>query len=683
MNGRFNKQGNVYTLKEKRTKFPLYNYHFNKNYYMTFANDMSGEMLGLEPMQKVYNRNFRYCIVDDGKSVWSLGEAGEHSEEVDEYACEYGLASTKITACNNGVTVSAEAFVPVEDSGEYILYTVKNTASEKKKITLVVAYSLEDGPMGAKAKAVLEGKAIASEVIPYHIYYDDMEKIKNKNNVCYSVSSRKPDRVCCSEYALFDGARHDIRNAVKAENYPISYNGKPVAAFIYDMELSADESVELWTFSSFSKTYQEAEELAASHLKDTERAQKELAAVNNYYNRIFAEKYEYSGDKNLDNFASYWAKKQVMVMALTKRFSKSYSIRNSLQDALGLAYIDEAKAVKYFRECIATQKKDGSIKQHGVWGNLYPASGLGLLYMRDGPAWLVLCLANYLKESKNYAFLEEEIAYLDEGKDTVYNHLMQAIRFMWQDRGMFGLSLLGDGDWTDPINGPGRKGVGVSTWTSMAFVYGMRLFAEVLTNCNRTEFVAEIHAMIAEMEKNILENCYKDGQFIAGYNDDGVPYGCKQDEEGNLFLNMQSWAIISGVAKGELLKRSVENIKALLTPVGALVMKPAFSDWNEKFGKISVKRAGTTENGSAYCHASMFASYALFMAGEREVAEQIMKNVLPTHEHKADFDMQAPIFIPNYYFGLQEAPQFGRSSAVVFTGSSDWFLKTYREFYLQ
>ena len=681
MNGKFNNKGDVYILKEKSTKMPLFNYHFNRGYYMTFANDMSGEMLGLEPIQKVYNRNFRYCIIDDGEDVWSVGGAGEQGTSVEDFSCTYGLSSTKLNAVKSGLEVSVEAFVPMEKCGEFLLYCVKNVGEKVKKLTMVVTYSLEDGPMGAKCQSFQKGKIIASEVIPYHIYYDEFAKTKEKNNVCFSVSSRDPDRVCCSEYALFDGARHNLKNAVKAKDYPISYNGKPVASFIYEFTLPKDGEVKFWTFTSYAKSFEEAEKTAEEILSNQETGMIELELVKRYYGEVFKQKFNKSGDFNLDNFASYWAKKQVLAMAQTKRCSKSYSVRNSLQDALGFSYIDEKGAWEYFRAIIALQKQEGSIRQHGVWNNAYPPTGLGLLYMRDGPSWLLLCVANYLLKTKNYTLLEEEIPYMDGGKESVYEHLCNAIRFMWQDRGAFGLSLLGDGDWTDPINGPGRKGKGVSTWTSMAFLYGLKLFGELLREIGRVEFLPEIQKMVVELEENILKYCWKDDRFIAGYTDDGAPYGCKEDQEGSLFLNMQSWAIISGVAKGKIAQKCVENIRSLLTPVGVSVMRPAFTKWNEKFGKISVKRAGTTENGSVYCHASLFASYALFMMNERETAEEILKNVLPTHEYQTDFDMQAPIFIPNYYFGLQETLQFGRSSGVVYTGSADWFLKIYNEFY--
>lgn len=300
--------------------------------------------------------------------------------------------------------------------------------------------------------------------------------------------------------------------------------------------------------------------------------------------------------------------------------------------------------------------------------------------MKDGPSWLVICIGNYVYDCEDYEFLNAVVNYKDSGKDTVLNHLLKAIEFMEKDRGMYGLSLLGDGDWTDPINGPGRKGKGVSTWTSMAFVYGMKIFKKILIKIGLSEKVKAIEEKINVMSKNIISACFKSDRFIAGYNDDGVPYGSREDEEGSLFLNVHSWAIISGVATGKYLDRCKQVIDELTTPLGVLVMEPPFTKWNSKFGKISVKQAGKDENGSAYCHASAFAAYALYMIGERKKAENIIRNILPTHEYRAEYDFQAPIFIPNYWFTKE--PQYGYSSANLSTGTSDWFLKIYHDFYI-
>ena len=677
MKGYFNDKRNIYVLEEEKTKFPLHNYHFNRTYYMTVANDLSGESKGLEPFEKNYTRGSRYLFIQDGEKVWSIGEG-----KSEKFSCEYALHSTKLKAIKNDLAVTVEAFVPNEGMGEYFIYTIQNKAKLRKNFSLSAVVTFEEGIMGARCSSRKEGQLIVSEVTPYHVYYDDYEKIKNQCGISFSVSSRKPNKVCCSEYALFDGVKYNKEAVFNCANREISYAEKPVGAFFYDLSLEAGESISFWTFTGLCKTVEEAEEIAKEVLKCENTATQELLKSKERFENYTKKNYNASGDVNIDAFASYWQKKQVLAITETRRCVKGFSIRNSLQDAMGVAYVDENLALNYFRECIALQNKDGSVPQHGVWGNVYPKRGLGLLYMRDGPAWYVICLCLYLNDSKNYEFLKERISYADGGEATVFEHILNAVEFMWKDRGMYGLSLLGDGDWTDPINGPGRKGKGVSTWTSMAYVFGMRAFLTVLRNTEMDNSkISVIEERISAMEENILSACFKDNQFIAGYNDDGVPYGCKQDKEGNLFLNMHSWAIISGVAKGEIKNRCVEIIQELCTTIGVLVMKPPFTDWNGKFGRISIKREGTTENGSAYCHASLFAAYALYLANERDIAENIIKNVLPTHNQTADFETQVPIFIPNYYFGLKESPQFGRSSAENRTGSSAWFLKIYNDFY--
>ena len=48
-------------------------------------------------------------------------------------------------------------------------------------------------------------------------------------------------------------------------------------------------------------------------------------------------------------------------------------------------------------------------------------------------------------------------------------------------------------------------------------------------------------------------------------------------------------------------------------------------------------------------------------------------------EYKAEFELQAPIFIPNYWF--TNTPQYGQSSANISTGTAAWFLKIYHDFY--
>lgn len=474
MNGKFNERGDKYILSDKETRFPLCNYHFNREYYTTIANDLSGDGMCFCPDKKVYTRGERFVLVKDGNAVWSAGGLGEGGAQADKRKTEYNLYSTRVTAVRDGLEVRAEGFVPLFGKREYFIYRIKNLSEVQKRVSLIVAYTLEGGPMSSECTAGENGRLVLSKNVPYHIYYDDYAKIEKEYNSCYSASSLTPNRVICNENVLFGGKRRYIENAFDAEERKASYNGEHIAAFRYEFDLKVGEEIGFSTVTGICVEKDDALSLAEKFLSGEEKAEEELEKVKEFFNRYTAEKKTYSGDKNIDNFASFWEIKQVLCMAQTKRFSQTYSIRNSLQDAMGLGYIDRAAAKDYFVRCIKTQRKDGSILQHGVWDDLFPPRGLGLLYMKDGPSWLVICVANYVYDCGDYEFLDTVVPYKDGGEDTVLNHLLKAVEFMWGDRGAYGLSLLGDGDWTDPINGPGRKGKGVSTWTSMAFVYGMR-----------------------------------------------------------------------------------------------------------------------------------------------------------------------------------------------------------------
>ena len=681
MKGFFNEKGNQFVLNDAHTKLPLYNYHFNKNYYMTVANDMFGESRSLNPDSYTFNTGFRYCFIKDNDKVFSLGNRGNISSEPDNKNCVYNLHSTVLSAKYNDIEIELTAFVPLTYAGEIFDYQFKNLSADNKKIEIALIYSFVSDGMGVRTHSFNDGKIIACESLPYHAKYDDYAKSLKYKHTAFSVSNIKPKKICCSEYALFDGNIHNSANVFDCKNVEFASGEKSVAAFIYEMDIKPYSEINISTFTSLAFNFEEIKNNAEKYFELLDNTKNLLNETEQYFIRLTSEKLCRCIDDDVNKFASYWAKKQVLCMCDTRRRTKMYCVRNSLQDALGLSFINEQRALEYFKQTICLQENNGWLRQHGIWDDLYPIGGLGTMIMRDGPAWLLLCISLYINDSKNYAFLDEIIPYKNGGQDSVLNHLLKAVDFMWQDRGMFGLSLLGDGDWTDPINGPGRNGKGVSTWTSMAFVFGMREFMKIASYIGIKEQVKDLENKINEMSSNIISACYKDGQFVAGYDDNGVAYGSNDDEEGSLFLNMHSWAILSGVATGEVAKRCIEIIKSLIVPFGAVLIRPSFSKWNEKFGRISLKSQGCTENGSAYCHASLFAVYALLLSGEKEEGLKLLKNILPTHEYKADLETQVPIFIPNYYYALNGTNSYGRSSAENITGSPNWFLKIYKDFF--
>ena len=233
--------------------------------------------------------------------------------------------------------------------------------------------------------------------------------------------------------------------------------------------------------------------------------------------------------------------------------------------------------------------------------------------------------------------------------------------------GEHGLCLMKDGDWTDPINGAGRLGRGESTWNTLALIYAIKLLNEV-------EFDMQLDEIRGKLIYAVNTYCWNEDRYIAGFDDNGIPFGCKGDKEASLFLNAQTWALFAGVCDEERTKIVRKTIDKLKTDFGFLLLDPPFEGWNPRWGKISIKQKGNTENGSVYSHANMFKAYADFVCGDYEAGMCTMLSILPTNPNNPpEINLQIPTFLPNYYFGC-EGDNFGHSSNVYSTGAVAWIL---------
>ena len=67
--------------------------------------------------------------------------------------------------------------------------------------------------------------------------------------------------------------------------------------------------------------------------------------------------------------------------------------------------------------------------------------------------------------------------------------------------------------------------------------------------------------------------CWDGDRFIRGFTEEGERIGAAQDPEANLWLNPQSWAVISGLASEEQANEAMRKVfDRLNTPYGAVLM---------------------------------------------------------------------------------------------------------------
>lgn len=669
--GRFLENGKKYEILTPFTPVSWKNPLYNDEYYL----ELDQTLQGSGQMVKDYNRTMcisqeRYFYLADKKSgeVWNpnfipLGK------DYDSYSCVHGMWSTELKSAWQGIETSIAAMVPPKGSKELWSVSLLNQSGEEREISFYTLFGFYDhGVMGGECVYDEDFQVIYKYAFPYHVLYEEKEKVEQEKAYFYLFSDRKPDSCDMSRRRFFGGLGQTgipqgIKNGAlsgrkgEAEDF--------CGALCHNFILKPGEKAELFLETGAAVTKEQIFE--EKRRFDKEYVEQERLNIQNVWDKMLDKFYMETPDENLNAFGNYWLKKQITLLTRQNRGSSYCPVRNQLQDAMGYAMVNPEEAGRYIFDVMRLQRKDGFIQQwHDTTG--VPPRGLCLLNHTDGPVWLVICTEVFVRQCGEKKILSKRVPYLDGGDGTVLEHLAKALFYLYKNVGPHGLCLIGDGDWNDPINGVGREGKGESVWLSMALVYATQIMSPYLDI--NSEEAKELSAAAERMKNAVNEHAWSGEWYAAAIHDDGKPVGGSNDR---LFLNTQSWAILAGIADEEKRQLLAEAFKQLETPFGPLILYPPFEAWDARWGRISVKKAGTTENGSVYCHASMFLAYAQAMEGDAAGLYETLWRTLPTNpENASDRNLQVPTYLANYYYGLRESDNFGRSSLHYGTGTAAW-----------
>lgn len=646
-----------------------YNKLFNDNYVLEINQMMQGSsqsFVNYKICRHIGNQRHFYIKNRDTGEIFCPLHTPLNTK-ADEYRAEYALGYQRAVSTYKGIECQITAFVPVEGTKEIWTIKIANKTENEVDLSLFTAFSFgESSWMGCNAEYDEASGSIFKYTFPAHAFYDDKNKFDDALKCVYMHCTKKIDGFETNKYRFY-GSEDDtqIPSEVmdgRLKNTKTQGEENIIGAMQNNMVLQGGEEVEVsFVLGAVAEKSHITDETDVDVGVEFERV------CELWDKRCSAYKFA-TGDEKLDTLANYWLKKQVTYLARTNRLSASSPVRNELQDAMGYAFAEPKEAFEIMKRVLSRQFTNGYIKQwniHDGSGN----SGLALLRHTDAPIWIVICFIETISYIIGDTSLYTDMVGYDDSdeKESVLEHIRKAAYFMSgkNELGEHGLCLMRDGDWTDPMNAPGRFGRGESVWNSMALVYAIRELLKV-------DYDAELEKRANELDENINKYAWDGEWYLAAIDDNGRKVGTHEDDEGKIFLNTQTWAVISGVAKGDRLNKVCESTQSLKTVCGYKLLEPAFSCWNEKWGKISIKQMGALENGAVYCHGTMFKALGDVIMGDYTSAMEAISDTLPTNPKNAD-NMQLPLYVPNYYFGL-ENENFGRSSCVYNTGTGAWIL---------
>ncbi|KAK3386121.1 Six-hairpin glycosidase-like protein [Podospora didyma] len=642
----------------------------------------------MQPEQNYYAHHpgrFVYVKDEDTGALFSAPYEPVRSQ-ADRYVFSVGKTDVAWAVEQNGIRVEMVMGLPTHDVAELWTIKVTNLSARPRRLSVTPYFPI--GFMSwmnqsAEWNPDLVG-VVASCVTPYQ---KASEYFKNKFNKdkTYFICETQPDSWETNQQS-FEG-EGGIHNPSALQQPQLGCGDAryetPTAAVQYRLALNPGDSRE-YRFM-FGPAYDEAEILSMRNRYLSKPA----------FTRTAAEYARYmeggrgclrieTPDKDLDNFVNHWLPRQVFYHGDVNRLTTDPQTRNYLQDNMGMNYIKPGVSRRAFLTAVSQQEPNGSMPD-----GILLAEGAELKYINQIPhtdhcVWLPVTLDVYLSETGDYGLLKEEVLSANGDNFTVFQRFSRAMDWLLRARDHRGLSYIAQGDWCDPMNMVGYKGRGVSGWLTLATAYALNLWAAVCEHEGESDLATRYRAGAKECNAAVNKHMWDGDWFARGITDDDVVFGIKKDGEGRIWLNPQTFAMLSGAASPEQIERILPQVDSQLsTPYGVLMFAPPFTKMREDVGRVTQKAIGSAENGAVYNHAGVFYIHSLYqLGGQQDRAYHLLRQLLPGPT-EADYRQrgQLPIYIPNYYRGAwREFPRTaGRSSQLFNTGTVSWAYRCFVE----
>jgi cellobiose phosphorylase len=465
--------------------------------------------------------------------------------------------------------------------------------------------------------------------------------------------------------------------------------GDNIAALLHELgELQPGEEKRIITLLGQASNLAEAQPLIQA-FRDPAQVEAAFDKLARFWDRYLAALQVETPEDDLDVMVNIFNARQCFTTFTWSRYLSYYQLglgargigmRDSSQDVMAVLAAEPQAARQMLERLLSFQKRDGSAMHQ-----FNPLSGLGNCgdseemedryhFYSDDHLWLIWAVCEYIKETGEVAFLEKEIPFYDKDKQEkplestpVLEHLLRGLAFTRANTGRHGLPLLGFADWNDTVNLP--KGA-ESFFTANLYGVALRALGSILKG---TEFADALDAMYCEMKASV-ESCGWDGQWYFRYYDhQGRPVGTAEDEHTQIYLNGQTWPVLSGFASLERAELAMQSVhERLFTANGIKISEPPFDGFDPNFGGITTFPPGVKENGGIFVHPNPWAIMAETMLhhGDRAYAYYQATNPAFRNERIEEYECEPYVYAQNII--SDSHPQFGLARNSWLTGGSAW-----------
>jgi len=485
---------------------------------------------------------------------------------------------------------------------------------------------------------------------------------------------------------------HKMKDADEVGGYS-SY--QTVFASKYNLDLKAGASKTYTQVITVQETvdYNQAENELERVYFDQNSYDKIVKATDAFYENLFTKRTVKTDNPLYDNFINNFAPLQMYwVGSLDRGWPSSMrGTRDASQDFMGIVPLYPEWAKSVILQLFEHQRTDGWCpRQISTISRQAPHD---MRYFSDGGAFLLELVHIYLTYTRDYAFLDQKVWWLDsDTESTVLEHIFKTVDYYLDPNniGEHGLCKVWYGDWWDVMDKIGMEGRGETVTVTAQNVLNLNNLADMLKWLAKVDKkyeqylpLADKYLLAREKFLNAMqEKAYNKLGFFNGYfNDNGKWLLSDNDPDGRerLYLVSNSWAIIGGCADEKMTESVMDNIeKRNLCRRGFATSSTPFYDYIEKAGRVGL---GGAKNVGTYNHAQSFFIRACCVAGKPELAYKATRYILPFEDEYAPVEMTyaPPFTIANSYNNSDV--NRNRVQLQYLSGTVSYVLRTVHEFF--
>ena len=678
------------TFKKYNTPTPWMNYLSNGTFHTMMSQAGGGVAFYKSPQiwrinhYKFFHvptdRGGFYTYIKDGCEYW-CPTSEPCKTKPEKWQSTHSMGYTRFEAEKNGVSVVATYFV-----GEYenaLVWNLKLKSKEDKTITLFPYVEL--------------GMMEFMRELQWQCYNKHQLTCYNMDDVLvykYGVEMQpKPDETPLVYFAAnvpvkaFDCDRDEFIGSYRSEENPqrvesgncsnsTMYGGDPCFALQLEIDLKANEEKEVNIFLGTAMTEDDIKK-SVENCRKADFVEKSFKKLSEKWDAHLSRFQCEIPDKDAETMINIWNPYQA---ERNFQFSRNISyyatgtfrgvgVRDTAQDILAMVPFDLRRAKDKLNLLFTQQYNDGHCNHY-----CFPNEGWEPVTRihSDNHLWLVMACYHIVIQEGNLDYLDEVVEFYDGGCATVWEHIKKSIEFCLANFGEHGFPLMLSSDWNDMLYKVCREGKGESIWTSMQFGTVLRQIAEL------AELKGEDGSKYLEIykrQKKLINDIAWDGEWYRRcITDEGTFIGSEKEPQAKIWLNTQSWSVISGMGNNG--SQAMDNVKKYLdTDLGIKKIHPSMTtDYPTKDGNLTMYNKGCGENGSVFCHANTWAIIAECILKRPENAYKYYHQLLPmVAQAKAGewrYKAEPYVYCSNI-FG-PESDKFGLANVSWLTGTAAW-----------